>query len=105
MTHLTTTGVSKEPLASLAHEEYWREAYANEPYVKPGTDYDYYAAGYRTGWEGRAQFPDRPFEDVEDALRAAYEARRAKSQPDWHEGRAAALAAWKRIDDIDVNAR
>jgi hypothetical protein len=105
MAHLTTTGASPEPLESLAHEEYWRESFAREPYVKPGTDYDYYASGYRVGWQGRAQFPERSFEDVEDDLRAAYDDARTHGQPDWEEGRAAALAAWKRIDDIDVNSR
>lgn len=105
MTHFTTTGVSQQPLESLAHDEYWRESFAREPYVKPGTGYDYYAAGYRTGWEGRARFPERRFEEVEDALRTDYESTRNAEQPNWEEGRAAALAAWKRIDDIDVNSR
>src|SRR5690348_18266318 len=73
MAHLTTTGVSREPLEALAHEEYWRESYAAEPYAKPGVDYDYYATGYRTGWEGRARHAGKRFEDVEDELRRAYD--------------------------------
>jgi len=105
MTHLTTTGASREPLESLAHEEYWRESFAHEPYVKAGQDYDYYATGFRTGWEGRARYSGQRFEDVEDELREEYEARRTGAQAGWDEGRAAALAAWKRIDDIDVSSR
>jgi hypothetical protein len=105
MAHLTTTGVSPEPLEALAHEEYWRESYAAEPYAKPDVGYDYYATGYKTGWEGRARHADKRFEDVEDELRRAYEDSRTGDQPGWEEGRLAALAAWKRIDDIDVNSR
>ena len=105
MAHLTTTGVSPEPLESLAHEEYWRESFAAEPYARPGAEYDYYAAGYRTGWEGRARHPGKRFEDVEDELRRAYDESRTADQPGWEEGRHAAMAAWKRIDDIDVNSR
>jgi hypothetical protein len=86
-------------------EAYWRETYVSEPYFKPGKTYDYYAPGYRIGWEGRARYEGRKFEDVESKLRADYERSRSQSNPDWDQGRLAAKAAWDRIDDITINSR
>jgi hypothetical protein len=89
----------------IAEEEHWRDAYVREPYFQPGTTYDYYATGYRTGWEGRARYEGRTFNDVESQLRAEYDRARTEDTPEWREGRLAAKAAWDRIDDLMINAR
>ena len=94
-----------ETVNPIAEEEHWRDAYVREPYFQPGQTYDYYAPGYRTGWEGRVRFDGRTFNDVEKELRAEYDRARTESTPEWREGRLAAKAAWDRIDDLMINAR
>jgi hypothetical protein len=87
-----------ESINPTAEEIYWREYYTREPYYVEHKNYEYYAPGYRTGWEGRARGSGRRFEDAEGELRAAYERLRTGDEPDWSVGREAARAAWERID-------
>ena len=94
-----------ESVNPIEEDKYWRDAYVREPYFKPGQTYDYYAPGYRAGWEGRIRYDGRTFEEAETDLRAEYENTRTASTPDWREGRLAAKAAWDRINDLTVNAR
>ena len=94
-----------EVVNPIEEDKHWRDSYVREPYFKPGSNYDYYATGYRTGWEGRVRYDGRAFADVEPELRAEYERARTDASPEWNEGRLAAKAAWDRIDDIAVNAR
>jgi hypothetical protein len=101
---LTGKGIA-EIVNPADEEQHWRDAYVREPYFKPGQTYDYYATGYRTGWEGRVRYDGRKFQDVESELRAEYERARTDVAPDWSDGRLAAKAAWDRIDDLTINAR
>ena len=94
-----------EAVNPVEEDKHWRDSYVREPYFKPGSTYDYYAMGYRTGWEGRVRYDGRSFSDVEPELRAEYESGRTDASADWKEGRLAAKAAWDRIDDIAVNSR
>jgi hypothetical protein len=90
-------GVS-ELVNPSAEEEFWKEAHSKEPYFAQGRTYEYYAPGYRTGWEGRARFDGRKFEDVDAYLQADYERCKTSGAPDWQEAKLAARAAWDRID-------
>ncbi|UXY16801.1 hypothetical protein N8I74_07200 [Chitiniphilus purpureus] len=79
-------------------EEFWRNNYAREPYVAPGSGFERYSAAYRTGYEGRGRFTDRTFDEAEGDLRDDYYARRGDSALEWDDARAAARASWERID-------
>ena len=81
-----------------AEEIYWREYFVQEPYIARDKTYDYYGPAYQTGWEGRGRHQGRRFDDVEDDLRAAYERVKVKGGAEWSEARAAARAAWDRVD-------
>lgn len=87
-----------ESVNPTAEETHWREYYTREPYYAKDKSYEYYAPAYRTGWEGRMLHQGRRFEDAEPELKVAYERLKTKEEPDWSEGRAAARAAWQRID-------
>lgn len=87
-----------EAIDPTAEEAYWREQYENEPYYEAARTYDDYAPAYRTGYEGRARFQDRRFEDVEPELQTDYERMRGKSALHWEKGRDAVRAAWDRAD-------
>jgi hypothetical protein len=90
-----------EMLDPTAEEAYWRENYQNEPYYQAGYAYDDYHPAYCTGWEGRARYEGRSFDEVERELEADYSRRRGSSRLGWDRNRAAARAAWDRFDVTD----
>ena len=57
-----------EMLDPAGEEAYWRENYATQPYYEAGYTYDDYHPGYRAGWEGRARYEGRSFQEVEREL-------------------------------------
>jgi len=90
-----------EMLDPAGEEAYWRENYATQPYHEAGFTYDDYHPAYRIGWEGRARYEGRSFDEVEGELRAAYERNRRGSRLGWDRNRHAARAAWDRFDAAD----
>jgi len=96
----TARGIA-EMLDPAGEEAYWRENYATQPYYESGYTYDDYHPAYRAGWEGRARYEGRSFQEVEGELRADYERRRGASRLAWDRSREAARAAWERFDATD----
>jgi hypothetical protein len=88
-----------EELNHTAEERFWRESYVKEPYHVHGRNYDYYAPGFRAGWEGRVRHLGRSFKDAEAQLKVDYDINKSELDPDWHHMREAARAAWDRVDD------
>jgi hypothetical protein len=88
-------------LDPAGEEAYWRENYTTQPYFEAGFTYDDYHPGYRAGWEGRARYEGRSFDEVERELRAAYERNSRASRLGWDRNRHAARAAWNRFDVTD----
>jgi hypothetical protein len=88
-------------LDPAGEEAYWRENYTTQPYYEAGFTYDDYDPGYRAGWEGRARYEGRTFDEVESELRATYERNRRASKLGWDRNRHAARAAWNRFDVTD----
>jgi hypothetical protein len=81
-----------------AEEHYWLENYANEPYYDPSYGFEDYLPAYRAGWQGRARFPNRKFEQVERDLQLEYSWNRGESRLLWEHARQAMRAAWDRVD-------
>lgn len=79
-------------------ETFWRETYVREPYYVTGRTYEYYAPGFRAGWEGRVRHDGRTFEQAESELKADYNGAKTERDPAWHDVRPAARAAWERVD-------
>ena len=86
-----------EAVNPTAEERFWKETYVREPYYVSGRTYDYYAQGFRAGWEGRVRHDGRTFEDAEPMLKADYDQSKRELDPKWQEIRPAARAAWNRI--------
>jgi hypothetical protein len=95
------SGGIAEMLDPKAEEAYWRENYAAEPYYESDYTYDDYHPAYCTGWEGRARYEGRRFDEVEHELEADYNRRRGASRLGWEKCRDAARAAWDRFDVTD----
>ena len=87
-----------ESLNPTAEEIYWREYYTQEPYAARDKSYEYYAPAYQIGWEGRARYPKLTFEEAEAQMQTDYAKLRTAQAAEWVEARAAAYAAWNRID-------
>ena len=87
-----------EAVNPTAEELFWRETYVREPYYVHGRTFEYYAPGFRAGWEGRVRHDGRNFEAAEPDLKAAYKLTKGELDPDWQDVRPAARAAWDRVD-------
>ena len=79
-------------------EKFWREVYVREPYYVKGKAYEYYAPGFRAGWESRVRHDAPTFLEAEPHLMAEYNRTKSELDPDWTEVRPAAQAAWNRVD-------
>jgi hypothetical protein len=87
-----------EAVNPTAEEKFWRETYIREPYYEAGRTFEYYAPGFRAGWEGRVRHDGRSFEEVEPELRLQYDESKSELDPGWNAVRHAARAAWNRVD-------
>ena len=87
-----------EAVNPTAEEQFWKETYIREPYYASGRAFEYYAPAFRAGWEGRVRHDGRSFEAAEPDLQAAYNSTKSELDPQWHDVRPAALAAWVRAD-------
>lgn len=88
-----------EKLDPTVEEAYWAGQYQNETYYDKRYTFQDYHPGYRTGWEGRARYSGRTFDQVERDLQADYERNRGKSRLDWEKNRHAVRAGWDRVED------
>jgi len=91
-----------EAIDPTAEAAYWEANYASRPYVAPGTAYPDYEPAYRYGWESRAQYADRRWEDVSPQLRADWPQRAGRSGLDWDRAEPAVRDAWYRLDGTRV---
>lgn len=87
-----------ESFNPTAEEKFWKETYLREPYYVHGRNYEYYAPGFRAGWEGRVKHSGRSFDDAEAELKASYNVDKGELDPTWQDVRPAARAAWDRVD-------
>ena len=96
-------GKSAAESANPTSEEiFWRETYVREPFYVQGRAYEYYAPGFRAGWEGRVRHDGRSFDDAEPQLKVDYNLTKTELDPDWQDVRPAARAAWDRVDRYRV---
>lgn len=68
---LTGKGVA-EMVDPTVEDAYWRENHMKEPYYLKSRGYNFYAPAYRAGYEGRAKYDGRRFDEVESDLQADY---------------------------------
>jgi hypothetical protein len=88
-----------ESIDPTAEDAYWRDNYASRPYYDSSHTYDDYAPAYRHGWESRARYTDKTFEDVEPDLRRDWDSVKADSRLSWDRARHATRDAWDRIEN------
>jgi hypothetical protein len=81
-------------------DAYWQRSYSKETYYQPGFSYTDYAPAYRIGYEGRAKYVGRKFDDVQRDLEANYNRGKGNSSLAWEKAKHATRAAWDRIERL-----
>ena len=99
-----------EGINPTVEDAYWREHYSGRNYVDRTHPYGYYQPAYRYGWESRARYPGRSWNEVESDLERGWEKAKGQSKLAWHDARSAARDAWHRVEvalpgDFDRDGR
>jgi len=96
-------GLAGKSVAELVdptlEDAYWRDNYAQRPYVDTGASYDDYGPAYRYGVDAYTRRDGRSFDEAETDLAAGWTSARRTSQLDWDIARPAARDAWQRVSD------
>ena len=93
-----------EQVNPTVEETYWRENFASRPYVTEGAAHEDFAPAYRYGWESRARYPDKTFDDVELDLKRDWEREKGESRLTWVDAKPAVRDAWDRVETDDIRA-
>lgn len=91
-----------EAIDPTAESAYWEANYASRPYVNAGTAYAEYEPAYRYGWESRARYADRRWDEVSAELAADWPQRAGSSGLSWDRAGPAVRDAWHRLDGTPV---
>ena len=85
------------------HDHYWREQHHQTPYynesrtVYGDLDYDRdYRGAYRLGYENRAHYDGKEFNEAEPDLRTQWDQVKGESRLNWEEAKFAVKDAWHR---------
>jgi hypothetical protein len=87
-----------ETLNPTEEDAYWRDNFRARPYADETLSYDHYRPAYRYGWESRARYADRRWDEVERDLERGWREHRGASRLGWSDAKLAARDAWQRID-------
>lgn len=88
-----------ESMDPTVEQAYWRENYANRPYVGGSRSFDDYGPAYDVGATAFHRYPGKSFDDVEPHLSRDWSAARGKSNLDWAGAKEASRDAWNRVSN------
>jgi hypothetical protein len=81
-------------------EAHWKEAYAQQPYVRVGDTFEDFGPAYGYGVTAFILQPGTSFEDGEEELSRGWTSARGTSALDWDRARPAAKDAWYRAGEL-----
>jgi phage tail tape-measure protein len=87
-----------EKVDPTVEDAYWKDNYSKQKYVERNASYDAYRPAYRTGYQGRSQYPGKKYEDVEADLQRDYEKSKGNAGLPWEKAKLATRDAWNRVD-------
>jgi phage tail tape-measure protein len=76
-----------EKVDPTVEDAYWRTNFSKQEYVEADASYENYQSAYRTGYEGRSQYPGKQYEEVEANLRRNYEQGKGSGSVAWDKAR------------------
>lgn len=80
-------------------ERYWRQHFADEPYVEAGRSYEDYGPAYSLGMSGRQSYGGS-FDDAQERLSQQWAGQRGGSSLSWLQAREPSRAAWHRVQAL-----
>jgi hypothetical protein len=89
-----------ERIDPTIEEHHWRNEYPNREYYDENVTYDQIGPAYQYGWESRAKYHDRKWDEAERDLERDWNTQRGKSSLGWERARPATRDAWERIDTM-----
>ncbi len=96
-------GLAGKGIAELvdptAEEAYWRDNYTTRPYYDPLWTFDDYSPAYLYGYQAYANYPGRPFDEVEPELGRRWDDTRGQSRLTWDHAKHATKDAWHRMSN------
>ena len=72
-----------EQIDPSVEEHHWRNEYPRRDYYDPMIGYDEVGPAFQYGWESRAEYGDRKWDEVEPDLAHEWATRRGTSSLDW----------------------
>lgn len=87
-----------------AEDLYWRDNYADRPYVEGSATYDDYRPAYGYGVDAYTRYPGRTFDEVEPELNRGWSSRRGNSSLSWDNAKHASRDAWHRLSNTVEDA-
>ena len=79
-------------------DAYWRSNFRTRPYASDADrDYDYYAPGYRYGYEAANRYQNRSWNDVEADLSRDWSSYEHRGTSTWEQMKHAVRDAWDRV--------
>ena len=93
---LTGKAVAEHVDPTVEHG-YWRENFAQRPYIKSGKTYEEYGSAYQYGWESHSRHHDKTFEEAEPILKRDWTRLRGVSKMEWEHAREPARDSWNRV--------
>jgi hypothetical protein len=89
-----------EAINPTEEDAYWRENYNTRPYAQQsGRSYDDYRPAYPYGWESKARYGNKRWEDVEPELGQGWnDYNRGSARQTWDEAKYATKDAWHRVE-------
>jgi hypothetical protein len=91
-----------EAIDPTAETTYWEAHYTSRPYVSPESPYTDYEPAYRYGWESRARYRDRQWDEISPQLAADWHVRAGESGLGWDRAEPAVRDAWHRLDGTRI---
>jgi hypothetical protein len=90
-----------EGINPTEEDAYWRENYRTRPYAASSNrSYEDYQPAYRYGWESRARYGNRKWDEVEPELgRNWNDYNQGAARQTWDEAKLATKDAWHRVED------
>ena len=80
-------------------ERYWRQHFADQPYVEAGRSYDDYGPAYSLGMSGRQSYGGS-FDDAQERLSQQWAGQSGGSSLSWLQAREPSRAAWHRVQAL-----
>jgi hypothetical protein len=89
-----------EGINPTEEDAYWRENYRTRPYASSTRSYEDVQPAYRYGWESRARYGNRKWDEVEPELgRNWNDYNQGSARQTWDEAKMATKDAWHRVED------